>query len=89
MLQLSAPVFSFWASSTSYRETQVISPKDGIVTYLEDLLDGRHGKLLVEGVEGGRASTPVLGLTIGSVVLLNTFLLLVDGVLDGLGPLIL
>jgi hypothetical protein len=42
MLQLSAPVFSFWASSTSYKETQVISPKDGIVTYLEDLLDGWH-----------------------------------------------
>ena len=58
-------------------------------TYLEDLLDGWHGELLVECVKGGRASTPVLGLTISCVVLLYTLLLLVDSILDSLSPLVL
>jgi hypothetical protein len=61
----------------------------GEKTYLEDLLDGRHGQLLVEGVEGGGAGAPVLGLTVCGVVFLHTLLLLVDGVLDSLSPLVL
>ena len=58
-------------------------------TYLDDVDDSRHGKLLLECVESGRAGPPVLGLTISGVVLLHSLLLLVDGVLNGLRPLIL
>lgn len=48
-----------------------------------------HGELLEQGVEGGRACTPVLGLAVGRVSLLDSLLLLVDSLLDRLRPFIL
>jgi hypothetical protein len=48
-----------------------------------------HAELLVEGVEGGGAGVPELGLAAGGVVdtLGGNGVFALDGLLDGLGPL--
>ena len=60
-----------------------------MISYLEDLLDVGHRQLLEESVECGGAGTPVLSLTIGCVVFLDSVLFLVNGLFDGLCPFIL